>query len=168
MGDNFIDLQINGKVFPSWFALNFKDYELPEIIKKEGEDPCDRKEESGLKRYQKFLGEYLSYGSPFKDILIYHGLGSGKTVSAINIYNTLFNYSPNWNIFICIKASLRDDPWMKDLNNWLESEGKQERFKNIVFIHYDSPFADRDFIKKSKEVDASKNYMISLMNPIIS
>ena len=26
-----------------------------------------------------FLANYLSYKSPFKDILIYHGVGSGKT-----------------------------------------------------------------------------------------
>ena len=36
-------------------------------------------------KYQKFLGDYLTSSSNFKDILIYHGLGTGKTVTAINI-----------------------------------------------------------------------------------
>ena len=28
-------------------------------------------------------------------------------------------------------------------------------FSHIIFIHYDSPFADRDFIEKTKKADAS-------------
>ena len=35
-----------------------------------------------------------------KDILLYHGVGSGKTNTAINVYNILFNYTPKWNIFL--------------------------------------------------------------------
>ena len=73
-----------------------------------------------------FLGQFLNYQSPFKDILVYHGLGSGKTVSAINIYNVLFNYTPKWNVFLLIKASLKNDPWLKDLNGWLESNKEKE------------------------------------------
>ena len=136
MSDNFIDLEINGRIFPSWIGLNFKEFELPEVIVEDGKDPCQVKDvQKGLRQYQSFLGKYLSYNSPFKDILMYHGLGSGKTVSAINIYNTLFNYSPDWNVFILIKASLRDDPWMKDLNKWISDDRRNERFKNITFVH---------------------------------
>lgn len=152
----YIDLKVNGRLFPTWVLMNFKKYKLPEIIRKEGEDPCAIKTKEELHAYQNFLANYLSYKSPFKDILIYHGLGSGKTVSAINIYNVLFNYTPEWNVFILIKASLRDDPWMKDLRNWLTKEEKSFRFENIKFIHYDSPYADKDFIETIQKVDSSK------------
>ena len=78
MSENFIDLEINGRVFPSWITLNFKEYELPEVLLEEGKDPCAVKDiKSGLRKYQEFLAKYLSYNSPFKDILMYHGLGSG-------------------------------------------------------------------------------------------
>ena len=151
-----IDLQVNGRLFPSWIMKNFKKYILPEIIRKEGEDPCNEKLKKELNTYQKFLGQYLSYKSPFKDILVYHGLGSGKTVSAINIYNVLFNYTPKWNVFLLIKASLKDDPWLKDLGNWLEEREKDVRMKNIKFISYDAPNADTQFLEAVKKSDSSK------------
>merc|ERR1711934_404055 len=108
-----ISLTKNGRIFPLWVLKNFKKYELPKIIRKEGEDPCNEVIKNELNLYQKFIGQYLNYRSPFKDILIYHGLGSGKTATAINIYNVLYNYTPKWNIIIFIPASLRNDPWMK-------------------------------------------------------
>ena len=151
-----INLEINGRLFPSWVLLNFKKYQLPEILRKEGEDPCNELIKKEITTYQNFVGQFLNYRSPFKDILIFHGLGSGKTVSAINIYNVLFNYTPKWNIFILIKASLKNDPWMKDLDGWIEGNNKEGRMKNIKFIHYDSPFADRDFLEIVKKADSSR------------
>ena len=156
---NYTDLTVNGRLFPSWVLLNFKKFKLPEIIRKDGEDPCSVKTKAGLRLYQEFLSNYLSYKSPYRDILIYHGLGSGKTISSINIYNVLFNYTPNWNVFILIKASLKDDPWMKELNLFLSKDEKQMRFDNIKFVHYDSPYADKDFIELIKKSDSSKQSM---------
>ena len=151
-----INLEINGRIFPSWLLENFKTYELPEIFRKEGEDPCNEKIMKELTAYQKFIAQYLNYRSPFKDILLYHGLGSGKTVSTINIYNVLYNYTPKWNVFLLIKASLKDDPWLKDLGEWIGKEDRDNRMANIHFIHYDSPFADRDFLETVKKADSSR------------
>ena len=95
-----INLQENGRLFFLWVMQNFKKYILPEIILKEGEDPCIETKISGLTLYQQFIGQFLNYQSPFKDILIYHGVGSGKTNTAINVYNILYNYTPKWNIFL--------------------------------------------------------------------
>ena len=148
---NEISLTKNGRIFPLWVLKNFKKYELPKIIRKEGEDPCNEVIKNELNLYQKFIGQYLNYRSPFRDILVYHGLGSGKTATAINIYNVLYNYTPKWNIIIFIPASLRNDPWMKDLNRWITKKDKDQRMKNIIFVHYDSPFADRDFLEKLKK-----------------
>jgi len=157
MSKTTINLEQNGRLFPSWIMKNFKKFILPEIIRKEGEDPCNETIVGDkLQTYQEFIGEYLNYRSPFKDLLVYHGVGSGKTVSAINIYNILYNYTPKWNIFLLIPAALENDPWKKDLNNWLTKENKKEREKNIIYIHYDSPFADRDFLDKVNKADSSK------------
>lgn len=152
-----IDLKVNGRIFPNWIMKNFYKYKLPKIMRKDGEDPCDEKLKKELTLYQRFVSQYLSFKSPFRSLLIYHGVGSGKTVSAINIYAALFNYSPKWNVFLIIPASLRDDPWMKDLKDWLGEKDFESKMKNITFVHYDSPFADKDFLEKVKKKDASKD-----------
>lgn len=160
----YIDLQnINGRLFPSWILANFRKYKLPEIVKKEGDDPCKYLHEGSKKelyRYQSFLGALLDFRSPYRDMLVYHLPGSGKTASVINIYNVLYNANPNWNVFLLIKASLRDDPWMKEIREWImpKTDGT-DRFANIKFIHYDSPFADRDFLEAKRTADSSKKNM---------
>jgi superfamily II DNA or RNA helicase len=156
--DKYIDLRFNGKLFPSWILANFKAYKLPEFAKIEDEDPCNRKSSSGLelRKYQQFLGKYLDFHSINKNILIYHGLGSGKTNSAINIYNVLYNASPGINVFLLIKASLKNSVWMKDLEIWLQSEEKQYRMSNIIFVSYDAPNADKSFLEAVKNADNSK------------
>ena len=152
--DQGLNLTINGKYFPSWVLMNFKKYKLPEVFVDKNKDPCDfSKVKKEVNKYQAFVGQFLNYRSPFRDILIYHGLGSGKTVSAINLYNVLYNYTPKWNVFLLIPARLRNDPWMKDLNEWLANKNQMD---SIKFIHYDSPFADRDFLEVVKKADSSR------------
>ena len=151
-----INLEQNGRLFPSWVMKNFKQYILPEISRKEGEDPCNEERAKGLTLYQQFVGQFLNYQSPFKDMLVYHGVGAGKTNTMINVYNILYNYTPKWNVFLLIPASLHDDPWLKDIKKWMTQDDFDKRFANIIFIHYDSPFADRDFLEKVKRADASK------------
>ena len=153
---NNINLEQNGTIFPNWVMANFKEFILPEIVVKAGEDSCNSqiKEETTL--YQQFIGQFLNFQSPFKDILIYHGVGAGKTNTAINLYNLLFNYTPSWNIFLLIPAALHDDPWIKDITKWMSKDNYDKRFANIIFIHYDSPFADSDFLTKVKKSDNAK------------
>jgi len=151
-----INLELNGRLFPNWIMHNFKKYILPQIIRQDNEDPCNEKKLKGLTLYQEFIGQYLNYESPFRDILIYHGVGAGKTYSAINVYNILYNYTPKWNVFVLIPAALHDDPWMKDINKYLSKNNYDQRYNNIIFVHYDSPFADRDFLEKVKKADISK------------
>lgn len=163
--DQYVSLQVNGRIFPSWVLHNFKLYKLPEIFRKENEDPCNVETKLELRKYQEFIGKYLGPGSPYNEILLYHGLGSGKTATSINLMNILYNYNHEVNFVILIKASLRDDPWMKDLKVWLGRDPSEENDENITklvryntlhFVHYDSPYADRDFINVMKGIDTSK------------
>ena len=82
--NSYINLKVNGRLFPSWLLLNFKKYKLPEVLQIEGDDPCKRKTKLELRKYQEFLSVFLDYRSPYKDILVYHGMGSGKTGTVIN------------------------------------------------------------------------------------
>ena len=156
MSKTNINLEQNGRIFPTWVMENFKQYILPEIIRVEGDDPCNENLIEGATIYQQFVGQFLNYQSPFKELLVYHGVGAGKTYTMINLYNVLFNYNQNWNVFLLIPASLHDEPWLRDLSRFMTKENYEERFKKIIFIHYDSPFADRDFLEKVKNADSSK------------
>jgi hypothetical protein len=134
------------------------------IEKVNGSDPCKNiktGDEIELNLYQKFLGSFLDYRSPFRDILIYHGLGSGKSATTINLYNVLYNATSGWNVFLLIKAALHDDPWEKDIKRWMSEQDFAHRYSNIHWIHYDSPFADKEFLDVVKNTDSSlKNLFI--------
>lgn len=159
--DQYIDIKHNGRLFPTWILKNFKQYKLPMIFRNENEDPCNINEKLELRKYQEFIGKYIGPTSIYNEILLYHGLGSGKTATSINLLNILYNYNHNSNIIILIKASLRDDPWMKDLKIWLDKEPSEDNFtktkifRNIHFVHYDSPYADKNFIEEIKKIDTS-------------
>jgi len=153
--NKFVDLKINGRLFPSWVLTNFKKYKLPEIMQSDEADPCARKEKEKIRLYQEFLGRYLDYNSPYHDMLIYHGLGSGKSLTAINIYNVLYNYTSGWNVFILLKATLKNN-WLNELNKWLQEDEKDFRLANIKFISYDAPNADKSFLDAVKNADTSK------------
>jgi len=164
-GDQYIDLKNNGRLFPTWILKNFKQFKLGEVFRKGNEDPCNVETKLELRKYQEFIGQYLGPTSPYASILLYHGLGSGKTATAINLLNILYNYDHNVNVIILIKASLHDDPWMKDLRVWLGRDPNEEnitdvkklaRYNTLHFVHYDSPYADRDFLEVMKNLDLSK------------
>ena len=74
------------------------------------------------------------------------------------LMNILYNYTPYWNVFILIKASIKGD-WMDEIKTWLSKDEYNKRMANIKFIHYDSPFADKNFLDAVKESDSSKKSM---------
>ena len=56
-GNSNISLEENGRLFPLWIMSNFKKYILPEIIRKDGEDPCNEKITNELEKYQQLLAK---------------------------------------------------------------------------------------------------------------
>jgi len=153
--EKYLDLRINGRLFPSWIVNNFKDYKLEDIALGDT-DPCAIKATNKeLRKYQKFIGKYMDFYSPYKSILIYHGLGSGKTRSAINIYNVLYNYTPGWNVFILLPATLKPK-WKDELDEYLDQEDKTSRINNIKFISYNASNADKAFMTEIQNSDVSK------------
>lgn len=153
-----VELKINGRLFPSYILANFKKFKLSEITKNPDEDPCALKkgQKTELRTYQKFLSAYLDYKSPYRDILVYYLVGAGKTYAVINVYNMLYNYNPAFNVIILTKASLREHPWITELEKFLSKDDYDYRFKNIVFISYDSPIADKQFLETVKMLDSNK------------
>lgn len=167
--ERYIDLKINGRLFPTWVLANFPKFKLPEVIQDENIDACAKKGESKLREYQIFISKILDYNSPYKNLLVYHGLGSGKTASTINLYNILYNSSPAWNVFILLPATLRAG-WIKEMERWLQKEDKEYRYNNIKFISYNAPNADKTFMDAVKNADTSKKnfYIIEEAHIFIS
>ena len=86
---------------------------IPEFGKAPDFDAC-KKLTSGAQQqvevyeYQKFVREYMRGASPYRGILVYHGLGSGKTCSAIAAAEALFSVSKK-KIIVMTPFSLRDN-----------------------------------------------------------
>lgn len=169
----YINLTHDGRYFPIYVPHNFKKYKLAKIFHKEGDDPCNVEIKLEFQKYQRFIGDYLGPTSVYNEILLYHGLGSGKTATVINLINIMHWYDNTINYVLLVKASL-DETWMVEFKKWLSSDpsgainvgdaasGKITNlpiFKNIHIVHYDSPFADRDFINVMKGIDSSKRTM---------
>lgn len=176
----FPEFMNNGRIFPLWVLKNYKKYKLEPIILND-EDPCKHISTDNVKelrKFQKFIGSFLDFRSPYHDVLIYYGVGAGKTATIINIYNMLYNYNKNWNVFLLIKASLEKDPWLKELKIWLNKNNYDLMFNNIKFIHYDAPNASKDFLEKVKTaniqnknlyiIDEVHNFINNVYNNIVS
>jgi len=89
--------QLNEKAFPSWINETFEVYRLPKKAKKptgDGFEPFP---------YQMFIRDYMQERSPYRGILLYHGLGTGKTCSAIE---TAENLKHNKDVIVLLPASL--------------------------------------------------------------
>ena len=88
----------NRKDFPNWVTETFMKY-----------NSCDKSKNiknSNKFEYspaQKFIRDYLGHASPYRGLLLYHGLGTGKTCASIAVSE---NLKDNRNVVIFLPASL--------------------------------------------------------------
>lgn len=89
----------NKKEFPNWINRTFIKYRLTDKIPKKSNvfKPF---------KYQEFARDYLQTKSPYRGLLLYHGLGSGKTCTAITIAE---NLKTSKNILVILPASLKNN-----------------------------------------------------------
>ena len=77
----------------------FNDYKYQAEIKnieEEAKKICSKKFE--LAPHQQFIKNFLSSNTPYNSLLLYHGLGTGKTCSAIGVCEEMRMYSEQMNI----------------------------------------------------------------------
>lgn len=86
--------------FSEFIKENYSDFTLKSISEQE---PLEYGEKYP---YQKFIREYIRNASPYRGILVYHGLGSGKTCSAIAAMEALFS-TAHKKIIVMTPFSLR-------------------------------------------------------------
>ena len=75
------------------------------------EEACAKAAESAKKgvksfAYQSFVRDYIQKPTPYRGVLVYHGLGSGKTCTSIAAMEALYQFDKSKPIFVMTPASL--------------------------------------------------------------
>jgi hypothetical protein len=112
---------------------------VPEFGKEPDFDACKKlgagaQQQVEMYEYQKFVREYVRQATPYRGLLVYHGLGSGKTCSAIAAAEALFSVSKK-KIIVMTPSSLRYN-FVREVsfcgfrhfrftNHWVKLDGTQ-------------------------------------------
>ena len=123
----------NKKDFLEWFNKTFLKYRAT---------GKDEEKSTTFKpyNYQKLLRNFMDTNSPYKGILLYHGLGSGKTCTSITIAE---NLKDDKNIIVMLPASLKNNFIYKGVLFCGDPEYKidQEKYKSkYTFVSYNSAY----------------------------
>jgi len=116
-----------------------------------------------LSQGQKFVKDFL-VNSPYRGILLYHGLGTGKTCAALITAQELID---KHHVLLFIPASLKQN-WLNELEYCGSKvyKNKEEIYKNYTFVNYNSSgindvYSENGIINNlylGSEVEYEKNY----------
>jgi len=100
----------NRRMFKNFLVHTFKNYILPKPSEDPDPDSCLKAAKASSKeiktfQYQAFVRDYLQRASPYRGLLVYHGLGSGKTCTSIATAEALYR-AGNRKIIVMTPASL--------------------------------------------------------------
>ena len=123
--------------FNEFVSTTFEKYRKVDIKK----ESCDVSSiQMELFSHQKFIRDYMQYKSPYRGLLVYHGLGVGKTCTSIAAAELLMNFKK---VCILLPASLQ--------TNFIEEIRKcGNKYYNIKNYHW-------TFYKHSKVNYISEN-----------
>ena len=85
---DFTEYITNMEEFNIFSIPESSNYSNKEEFEKKSDEMCQFEKTY----YQHFVSQYLSKRSPYRGILLYHGLGSGKTCSAIGVCEEMRDY----------------------------------------------------------------------------
>ena len=105
---------------------------------------------SKLKNYQEYISLLMTSNNQFQNMLVYHDLGTGKTITAINIINSLLLLQ-NYIVIILLPASLKDSNWIKQFDSWIS---KKINKKNIFFISFNASNFYQKLINIKNSIDS--------------
>lgn len=88
--------------FIPWVNETYDEYRIQRIIELQKNPEMDEMEEKtpllDLQPLQQFVRDYFATNSPFRGILLYHGLGSGKTLASIAVANEFLPVSKQYKV----------------------------------------------------------------------
>lgn len=96
----------NRKLYTQYLANLFKDFNK-ELLRESSIVTCDRQGSTTnmeLLIHQRIVREYLNVFTPYRGLLLYHGLGSGKTCTSIAIAEAAKTHK---RVFVMTPASLK-------------------------------------------------------------
>ena len=101
--------------FVEWINDTFKQYKITGSEDTEGDcNSMGSENDKVLFSHQQFVKDYMQAFSPYRGLLIFHGLGSGKTAASISIAE---GSKTEKNIIVMLPASLEAN-YVGDLKKW--------------------------------------------------
>jgi hypothetical protein len=89
----------NRKTFQNWVFDNYKNY-----VSKKGSVKFTKGAKFEFFNHQKFVRDYLNLNAPYRGVLLFHGLGVGKTCASIGIAE---GFRENRKIVVLLNKSLK-------------------------------------------------------------
>jgi hypothetical protein len=120
----------NREIFINFISSLFEPYK-EEISKDKGVISCDSKNsEFTLLTHQKIIRDYINLYTPYRGVLLFHGLGSGKTCSSIAIAEGIKTENQ---IIVMTPASLRVN-YIEELKKCGDKIYKKNQFWEFIDI----------------------------------
>ena len=142
----------NRKEFPDWVTETFMKYSScsENIEKKEGFEFLPR---------QKFIRDYLSHKSPYRGLLLYHGLGTGKTAASVAVSE---NLKDTRNVVVLLPAvGLKDNFKKEGLKKFGDPKYKTDDGNKLINDKYTLlTYKSAYFIKQLEELGSLNNKVI--------
>jgi hypothetical protein len=118
----------NRKIFIDFMSSLFDKYKKEIGLEALQETSCTRSEDFSLMTHQKIVKDYLSLYTPYRGLLLYHGLGSGKTCTSIAIAEGLKTRNQ---IIVMTPASLRTN-YIEELKKCGDSLYRKNQFWEFI------------------------------------
>lgn len=96
------------RAFREFIISTYKAYALDKLPDIPDPDACTGLTTGATRGllYQKFVRDFMQRPTPYRGVLVYHGLGSGKTCTSIALMDALFRTAPSKKIFVMTPAAL--------------------------------------------------------------
>jgi len=138
---NFTDfMEYKNKDYYNYINTNFREYSFPENYKDLSfEDICET-EEYSLKPQQKFVSRIFNTNTPSNGMIIFHGLGSGKTQTSIvvgesfkfrKVNSKIIPGRSDQRVLIVVPASLTEQYYLEIIGR-LEGENIKSATGQVV------------------------------------
>jgi hypothetical protein len=146
----------NRKAFADFITRTFLKYRKsprePQDADDKDEDLCLKQSNAReLLHYQKLIRDYMLIETPYRGILLYHGLGSGKTCSSIAVAESLLT---TLKVIVMTPASLRanyigelrkcGDPVYAYENHWRQQQLNEDTRAQAKAMGISDGFLDRN------------------------
>lgn len=148
------DKHIQSKIFLKKEFYNYRIKHNPAFndyvdLKKYRDLKCFPKTAS-FSNYQIMLSQIINPDTPYKSLLLFHGLGSGKTAAAISIAETFKETVEKYNtkIYILVPGPTLKENWKNELYIWTKNKylqdindddlDNEEKQKNMVLQNINS------------------------------